>query len=167
MSPANKYFLFYFKSIPSLLLFLSFIEYSIVKSLSLSFPHASFCFTSYEVPQFPPRPPPIYEQLIELVFPVSTHHFILLNSVQFSAGGHHQLYFCPTGGQVVKALWAMLCLCVAATFTRITDCLASKQKGKVAQFVSSKGQRADLQWSPCLSKPLDSVCLSWAKTLWA
>lgn len=93
-----------FRSIPSLLLFPPFMEYSIVKSLSLSFPLTSFCFTSHEVPCFPACLLPVCEQMIEFIFPVSTHHFILLNSVQFSTSGQHQLYFCPTGGQVLKAL---------------------------------------------------------------
>jgi len=34
-----------------------------------------------------------------------------------------------------------MCLCAAATFTRVTDYLASEQQGQVAQSVSTEGQR--------------------------
>lgn len=85
-SPANKQFPFYYKNIPRLFLFLPCIEYSFAKSFSLSFPLPSFCLTSCGVSCFPSPPPLVCEQLIEFIFPISTHHLSLLTSVQFSAG---------------------------------------------------------------------------------
>lgn len=60
-----------------------------------------------------------------------------------------------------------VCLSAATAFTRITDYLASKQKGKLHSLFPQKvggSCTAGLKGPPHLSKPLDSACLSWAKT---